>query len=173
MTSLTIIYLGLIFILFAQGYAIKERNRRAIVSAIDIKCRRIPGFKIERYDLGGKMCLMWSNNTKNFTDAKAECEAQGTRLGIFKGAAKMQILFRQKDFWKRNIWIGLDDLVTNGTFVWHDGTILPRSDYYPLYFGSYNPSGKQQRCIQLWTWDNKLDDVECYDVIYYVCEKVF
>ncbi|KAI8796454.1 C-type lectin domain family 4 member M [Biomphalaria glabrata] len=173
MSSLAIIYLGLIFILFAQGDVTKERNKRAKISVIDVRCRRSPGFEIERYDLGGKMCLMWSNNTKNFTDAKAECKAQGARLGVFKGAEKMKILFRQRDWWKRNIWIGLDDLVTEGTLVWHDGTILPRSEYYPLYFNSYNPSSSEQRCIQLWARDNKLDDMECFDVIYYVCEKVF
>ncbi|KAK7002682.1 C-type lectin domain family 4 member M, partial [Biomphalaria glabrata] len=61
---------------------------------------------------------------------------RGARLGVFKGADKMEILFRQKNIWRRNIWVGLDDTVTKGTFVWHDGTVLQKSEYYPLYFSS-------------------------------------
>nr|KAI8731436.1 C-type lectin domain family 4 member M-like; partial [Biomphalaria glabrata] len=139
MTILNIIYLGfLVFFLacVAQGDVAKERSRRVTITVMDAKCRKFQDFKIERYELDGKMCLYWSKGAKNFTDAKKDCEAQGARLGVFKGAEKMQILIRQNVIWKRNFWIGLDDLVTEGTLVWHDGTILPRSDYYPLYFNA-------------------------------------
>ncbi|XP_055878111.1 C-type lectin domain family 4 member M-like [Biomphalaria glabrata] len=166
MRSTCAVYVALMLILFAQGKT-RERLRKYRTS----RCEKNKDFQVENYN-GGSMCLFWSKTTETFFNARADCQARGARLGVFKGADKMEILFRQKDIWRRNIWIGLDDTVTKGTFVWHDGTVLQKSEYYPLYFSTENPSGATQDCIQLWIFDNKLDDFECHVPVHYVCEKV-
>ncbi|KAI8773617.1 homeobox protein Hox-A4, partial [Biomphalaria glabrata] len=45
---------------------------------------------------------------------------RGTRLGVFNTWDKMRILQRQNNL----IFIGLDDLKTEGRFRWHNGEKL-------------------------------------------------
>ncbi|KAK0044030.1 CD209 antigen [Biomphalaria pfeifferi] len=136
-------------------------------------CQKSPEFKIEK-NLAVRMCLFWSKIATTFAGAKVSCAARGARLAVFKGEAKMEILFRQRKIWYRNIWIGLDDIDQEGMFVWHDGTTLNPMDYYPLYFNRPNPNNykNMQHCVYLWTEGNKLDDSVCGIRFYYVCEKV-
>ncbi|XP_055879830.1 CD209 antigen-like isoform X2 [Biomphalaria glabrata] len=122
---------------------------------------------------GGKMCCFWSVIPKTFADAKADCEARGARLAVFKGADKMAFLISQLSIWARDIWIGLDDIQKEGTFVWHDGTILYKHEYHPLYFSNDNPDNDDnQDCVDL-SWSYwKFDDDSCSKSKNYVCEKV-
>ncbi|XP_055878109.1 uncharacterized protein LOC106078316 [Biomphalaria glabrata] len=52
---------------------IKARNKRYVVSTLDVKCRKSPGFSVERFS-NSKMCLFWATNAKSFPSAKADCQ---------------------------------------------------------------------------------------------------
>ncbi|XP_055880928.1 CD209 antigen-like [Biomphalaria glabrata] len=155
-----------------QGQIIKRSNGRLNKNLMSVACRKNPGFGQVFYE-SARMCLFWSNDTKTFADAKADCEAKGARLGVFQGADKMALLTSQLKTWSSDIWIGLDDIQNEGTFVWHDGTVLDKKDYYPLYFDKVNPDDfeNNQDCVQFWQAGGKLDDDSCSKSKNYVCEK--
>ncbi|KAK6973526.1 CD209 antigen, partial [Biomphalaria glabrata] len=178
---------ALMVILFVQGedtkwnssrhsrQVIKERNKRySTIGIWNVKCHRNEGFVIER-QADVKMCLFWglTRDFKIFSAAKADCEAKGARLGVFKGAEKMTILKRKGASAYRHIWIGLDDIKTEGTFVWHDGTILPPSEYRPLYFPENRPDNVNGAdCVHYSRDLMLLDDDPCqYTYNHFICSK--
>ncbi|KAI8796457.1 C-type lectin domain family 4 member M [Biomphalaria glabrata] len=119
------------------------------------------------------MCLFWSTTTKNFSVAKADCQGRGARLGVFNDADKMEILRRKGMAMKTNIWVGVDDIEVEGTWKWHDGSILPESSYWPVFFNDGQPNNyDDQDCGHYWSKGTKLADEKCSAVFYYVCEKI-
>ncbi|KAI8785224.1 CD209 antigen [Biomphalaria glabrata] len=172
-STVHIVLLVILFVIMVQGQVINKSNGRLNKNIISVACRKNPGFEQVFYE-SARMCLFWSSDTKTFADAKADCKARGARLGVFKGADKMALLTSQFNIWSRDIWIGLDDIQNEGTFVWHDGTVLDKKDYYPLYFDIKNPNDYEnnQDCVQLWNESSKMDDDMCYVAKHYVCEKV-
>ncbi|KAK0053420.1 CD209 antigen [Biomphalaria pfeifferi] len=178
---------ALMMILFVQGEDTKrnssrhsrqviiERNKRySTIGIWDAKCHQNEGFVIER-QADVKMCLFWgvTRDFKIFSAAKADCQAKGARLGVFKGSEKMTILKRKGASVYRHIWIGLDDINTEGTFVWHDGTILPPSEYRPLYFAENRPDDAYGAdCVHYSRDLMLLDDSPCYYTYNHVCEKL-
>ncbi|KAI8493661.1 Collectin-11 [Branchiostoma belcheri] len=69
------------------------------------------------------MCYKFPNKTdlRNYTDAKSVCQADGGRLAMPKDKATNDFLIKNMYM---EIWIGLTDEVTEGTWVWEDGTQL-------------------------------------------------
>ncbi|XP_078695571.1 collectin-11-like [Branchiostoma floridae x Branchiostoma belcheri] len=76
-------------------------------------------------------CFKWHDDVvKNYTDAESACQAAGGHLPMPKDKATNDFLVKQIS--TKNlpgIYIGLTDLVTEGTFVWEDGTPLSWSNW--------------------------------------------
>ena len=66
----------------------------------------------------------------NYTDAKAQCESDGTFLAIPKSKTENDFfagLIKDDDF-----WIGINDINQEGTFVPVDGTDLSFENWHPF-----------------------------------------
>lgn len=68
-----------------------------------------------------------------------------------------------------NTWIGGSDAVTEGTWVWTDGTPFSFTDWYV----SDPDGGTSQNCVGFWTsLQNTWIDVGCTSSLYYICESI-
>jgi hypothetical protein len=71
------------------------------------------------------------------------------------------------------MWIGGNDMATEGTFLWEDGTAFADTpgaiQWGP---GEPNDSSSQEDCVQLYKSDSEwyLNDVPCAVVHYSVCD---
>ncbi|XP_078695572.1 perlucin-like protein [Branchiostoma floridae x Branchiostoma belcheri] len=80
-------------------------------------------------------CYKSYGDKKNFTDAKSACQAAGGHLAMPKDKPTNDFLLKQAPLQSGlTIWLGLTDKVTEGTWVWEDGTPL----------GSWNNWGQGQ-----------------------------
>ncbi|KAK0057810.1 CD209 antigen-like protein D [Biomphalaria pfeifferi] len=93
-----------------------------------------------------------------------------SRLAVFNTWEKFQIVIPFVD-----AWIGLDDLETEGTFKWADGSVLDDNLKSRIFYpGEPNAVYPEEDCAcqRCWSNYNKLCDGPCYLAKNYLCEKV-
>ncbi|KAJ7377481.1 chromatin-modulating protein mrc1 [Desmophyllum pertusum] len=66
-----------------------------------------------------------------------------------------------------SIWIGLNDRLNEGQFVWSDGTPFNSSIYNNWNDGE--PDNNGDDCVEL--YNNRWNDVPCSSTYYYICER--
>ncbi|XP_035697815.1 uncharacterized protein LOC118430888, partial [Branchiostoma floridae] len=122
----------------------------------------------------GRQCFRFALYEKNYTAARADCEADGGHLAIPSNPATNRYLVDHitvKYPSGLHVWFGLTDLAEEGTWVWADGTQLGSgwSNWAPEQPDNAAPGG--ENCGH-WTADNEYmwNDYECSKVTYYVCE---
>ncbi|XP_055884263.1 hemolymph lipopolysaccharide-binding protein-like [Biomphalaria glabrata] len=122
-------------------------------------------FRLQWLEHTPTMCLMWSNWPSTYIKAKEYCKRRGTRLGVFNTWDKMRILQRRNGL----IYIGLDDLKTEGRFIWHNGEQL-KSPNINVFFHKNEPSNSKgiEDCVVL--KGSYLSDVPCTMIFLFVCE---
>ncbi|XP_002735503.1 uncharacterized protein LOC100369035 [Saccoglossus kowalevskii] len=115
----------------------------------------------------------------NWETAKANCEANNGRLAKLNTKAIWNLVRRFiMDNGYSNVlkgfWFGLDDIITEGQFVWSDGTPLLPGDF--TKWARNQPSSKPlkaavQDCVQMWDRRGlKWDDDKCVKEKGYICE---
>nr|KAI8730754.1 C-type lectin domain family 4 member E-like [Biomphalaria glabrata] len=133
------------------------------------KCENTPGFQV--YTSGNISACLWMSSTQNnYTEAAAHCVAMGATLMSLKYAEKMDIL---KKYCNTSAYIGLDDLGTEGTFVWRDDQTVLESELLHQIFisGEPNDSNNNEDCVEYRNINLALNDIICSEVRDYVCEK--
>ncbi|XP_078598285.1 neuropilin-2-like [Branchiostoma floridae x Branchiostoma japonicum] len=117
----------------------------------------------------------WSGSFRtprlNYMAAKQACQDEGGTLAMIKDEATQTFLRAHlrstSGHRQRSYWIGLDDLNTEGTFLWNDGT--PLGDYDKFRSDAPNES---RDCVTLWRtrrsarWDIK----DCNTRRPYICQ---
>ncbi|XP_078697888.1 galactose-specific lectin nattectin-like isoform X4 [Branchiostoma floridae x Branchiostoma belcheri] len=129
-------------------------------------------------------CYSFSDDRKNYTDARSACHAAGGHLAMPKDQATNDFLV--KEFWSwyvhrglmhgpvywTSIWFGLTDEVREGIWVWEDGTTLGTTGWSDWYTGRPVAHVTYRDCA---TWSFKYfakwADVRCLEEFFYVCEK--
>jgi hypothetical protein len=72
-------------------------------------------------------CLMFFGATQNYVDAKATCVAASAHLAFVTSAALDAVAVQLAG--ANDTFIGLSDQITEGTFVWDDGSPLVYSNW--------------------------------------------
>jgi hypothetical protein len=78
--------------------------------------------------MSGTQCLVVFDTPRTFADAMAQCAAFGSQLLVIRNAqddAVARMLAGTAD-----LFMGLSDTATEGTFVWVDGSALVYSNWY-------------------------------------------
>jgi hypothetical protein len=105
--------------------------------------------------------------------ARSDCLRRGYDLTIIGSSAENDLV-RTLGAGHDDVWIGLEDRVTDMTFVWVDGTVAYVSGTSVL-FTFFRPGeplgGLDNDCVELDTGDNGYwNDVGCIGLKGYVCE---
>ena len=100
----------------------------------------------------------------DYEDAKAQCESDGTFLAVPRSQT-------QNDFfadlltlnWDENLWIGINDIEEEGSFVAVDG-----SDVSWTNWGTYHPDGAGDG-VYIDNWNGRWFDSDVSDTRVFVC----
>jgi hypothetical protein len=100
-----------------------------------------------------------------WAQARDACVADEARLVVIEDLTESTYVHSLLD--NLEIWIGLSDLVTEGTFVWVDGS--------PLTFENWRPDGNpnggtNQNCVEIDESGPTWNDEVCEQAHAYVCE---
>lgn len=93
-------------------------------------------------------------------EAKWDCESNGGSLVFIKSAETQQYITHQLEHTYKqhqSVWIGLDDIVTESTFKWEDGTPLTYSHWAPgngpTASGPHHAQHETRDCVAMDTRD--------------------
>ncbi|XP_055869541.1 collectin-11-like [Biomphalaria glabrata] len=94
----------------------------------------------------------------------------GSTLMSVKYLEKLDIL---KTYVTSSVYVGLDDTVKEGTFIWHDdGTVLNRELMLQIFnSGEPNNSNGKEDCVNYDIGSKLFNDIDCSELRNYVCEK--
>ncbi|XP_045890990.1 CD209 antigen-like protein C [Micropterus dolomieu] len=108
-----------------------------------------------------------SSQRKTWQESRNDCLQKGADLMIINNIEE-QTFIRQ---FKKDMWIGLTDSETEGTWKWVDGTPMTTR-----YWGSGEPNGGSgENCVEIKYYDkeNSWNDGPCSISHFWVCEKKF
>ena len=116
---------------------------------------------------GYQFCL----TGKTWQAAEAACVADGYHLVTIEDQAEQDFVFQSANGFSNNkFWIGLNDLATEGTFVWSGGAPVGYTNWQA---GEPNNAGGGEDCAQINrfypvdTWN----DEPCNQALAYICRS--
>jgi hypothetical protein len=105
---------------------------------------------------------------QTWTYANTECKKYGGELVSFTDNSERSWVYN--NFGYGEWWIGLNDITSEGTWKWTDGT--PYS--YTYWYSSRPDGGTGENCVVFfrnnWVGGGYWDDRPCTDARYYMCE---
>jgi len=115
------------------------------------------------------VCIGNDNHEKaTFDDALNACRSKGGTLAQPRTQAEQDVIASL--YPNTNVWIGLDDMENEGTFVWSDGTpFCDCGGYNNWNEGEPNDLGGNEDCTHLLP-NGRWNDLNCNKKIQYVCE---
>ncbi|CAB3985203.1 macrophage mannose receptor 1-like, partial [Paramuricea clavata] len=120
------------------------------------------------------MCYIVGNNTSydylTWQDAEKKCQNLGNNghlVSIHSQDEEKFVKFLIKSHYSSSFWIGLNDLDTEATYKWTDG-----SNYYYANWNNREPNDymRQENCIHLLRYNGKWNDQHCQYKYPYVCK---
>ncbi|XP_078700024.1 uncharacterized protein LOC144926863 [Branchiostoma floridae x Branchiostoma belcheri] len=118
---------------------------------------------------GSSFFKIVTDKIKTYSEARSACAEEGATLGTVKDKETHDFIISLKNTLEENarIWIGLNDIYREGSFVWEDGSPIGGFNKW----GSAQPNDKNnQDCVQV-TAQNLWGDADCDDGKGYLCEK--
>ncbi|KAJ7991906.1 hypothetical protein DPEC_G00288720 [Dallia pectoralis] len=127
-----------------------------------------------------RACYYFSTNVMNWTQSRDQCVSMGGHLVIINSQQEQEFLYLSTK--NKTHWIGLNDLETEGRWLWVDKTPLKKTDAQfwlvrtngelsePDNWTVQDPSGED--CVVLGeNYSNVWFDSSCKFVKRFVCEK--
>ncbi|XP_019625813.1 PREDICTED: LOW QUALITY PROTEIN: sushi, von Willebrand factor type A, EGF and pentraxin domain-containing protein 1-like [Branchiostoma belcheri] len=115
-------------------------------------------------------CYLVSNTTATYRAAGETCRQHGGLLAMVKDKDTQD--FIMENYSGKDMWIGLDDRLTEGEFLWADGSSLDSFTYWT--YGEPNDGGariRSQDCVHLWlAAQQRWDDTSCKSKRFYLCQ---
>jgi hypothetical protein len=104
-------------------------------------------------------CFVLVTSPLTYLEAKAACEAMSAHLAYLKTAALDA--FAQTFVGARNVFVGGSDRVTEGTFLWEDGTPFSYTNWGAGEPNNGGPTYEEDCVIIAGTRDSLWDDRPC------------
>ncbi|XP_072022953.1 C-type lectin BfL-2-like [Amphiura filiformis] len=139
-------------------------------------CNCVPGYtglrcetrvcQPEWHEWQGK-CYKYVTIPKSWSDAEMFCSSHyGANLVSIHSSVEGSFV-RELSTDPKDVWIGLSDTVTEGTFVWSDGS---EKDYTNWMGGEPNAYGNED-CVHFWSVSDRWNDQACSYEKKFVCKK--
>jgi len=124
----------------------------------------------------GDFCYQIEDVGKNYDDASDDCLQKGGFLVTIKSQDEQNFIkeLLNTDVHKWTLfWIGLDDKVSEGTFMYSDGSILTSSSFSAWGVGDPNDALGNRDCVNLdYASQNRVwKDVPCQTLNAYICQS--
>jgi len=108
---------------------------------------------------------------RTFWDAEADCQKRGGHLASIHSEDQQKAIaygsFASSNGVWSNWWIGLNDVDSEGSFAWTDGTPL---DYSNWFGAEPNNAGGVEHCVHIHGHEAGLwNDIPCENVRPYIC----
>lgn len=122
-----------------------------------------------QYLENGGSCYRIAAETINWESAETKCIADGGHLASVSSQAENDYVFGLRGA-NTEFWIGLNDKMTEGTYVWTDGTAF---SFHNWKDGQPKWSSRgREDCVRLKETDGgKWNDKQCAGLKPYVCER--
>ncbi|GFO03632.1 C-type lectin-related protein 4 [Plakobranchus ocellatus] len=129
------------------------------------------GFEAVKFGNEGHFtCLLELTSLSTYQKASTECKALGGYLASVRTAEKLEVA---RAFAKgSSVWVGLDDLVAEGVYIWQENDARLTATELDAVFGQYPPDNGAggQHCGRYSAATNTLDDYFCTEVQKALCE---
>ncbi|XP_070539238.1 alpha-N-acetylgalactosamine-specific lectin-like [Ptychodera flava] len=103
-----------------------------------------------------------------YQEAKQVCEGLRSTLAVVNDAEE-NLFLKRYTLNQFHFWIGLDDIDSEGNYVWADGSSLTYSNWNSAQPDNY---GNNEDCVHLISnADGKWNDLPCSNRISFICER--
>ncbi|XP_070550924.1 uncharacterized protein [Ptychodera flava] len=118
----------------------------------------------------GDSCYFFSSATETFDNAQDDCKSMNSDLLIIDDDNEWTYVYTyiRYRYYTRNYWVGLTDVLQEGTWVWENGVGEATGTSYWIA-GAPDNSGGSEHCARLDQYYG-YEDVGCTTQIYYICE---
>ncbi|KAK6979122.1 CD209 antigen-like protein B [Biomphalaria glabrata] len=133
-------------------------------------CNAYPYFK-QRTAGYNTLTVGWFSNPLNYSQAGRSCACLNARLFVANETNRL-LIYQAESFGVTSAWLGLDDIISENTFIWADGQ--PLSSYMtPQIFNLLIPDigTSNKDCVARNSFDNFFSETDCSEKLAYICEK--
>uniref|UniRef100_A0A674N1R7 C-type lectin domain-containing protein n=1 Tax=Takifugu rubripes TaxID=31033 RepID=A0A674N1R7_TAKRU len=126
------------------------------------------------WTLFNNFCYFFSCELKSWEASRVRFLASVQRILMVFCYLKQKFLSKNV---KKDTWIGLNDVETEGTWKWADDNPLTKGYWHETQpdNGNNNPAWGEEDCAQLYiadtTWEANWNDISCNKSLQWVCEK--
>ncbi|XP_056880584.1 CD209 antigen-like protein C isoform X1 [Takifugu flavidus] len=126
------------------------------------------------WTLFNNFCYFFSCELKSWEASRQNCRQVGADLVVVDTSEEQKFLSKNV---KKDTWIGLNDVETEGTWKWTDGNPLTKGYWYEKQpdNGNNDPKWGEEDCAHLYiadtTWEANWNDISCNKPLQWVCEK--
>ncbi|CAM9827317.1 unnamed protein product, partial [Heterosigma akashiwo] len=106
-------------------------------------------------------------DTLSWDDAETECQGFGGNLVSITSEAINEEVLALVGGADNDVWIGLNDQSTEGTYVWVNGT---EADYTNWGYGEPNDYGGGEDCVEMKS-NGEWNDQSCSTEFAFVCQQ--
>ena len=136
----------------------------------------------DNVQVGTKCWKVVETPTETWLDAADKCSAEGAVLGSVTSASELTTVSIRVVSWPDKLhhsqvsgmlssegaWIGLQDILQEGTFSWRDGSELTYTNWKT---NNPNNANSEQHCVWMRGDDYTWDDITCRRKEPYLCQK--
>ncbi|XP_042223021.1 macrophage mannose receptor 1-like [Homarus americanus] len=117
----------------------------------------------EGWEQSNDHCYFFSTDEQTWSSAASVCSANDAKLASIVTWAEQDFIF---DHQRSESWVGLNDRLNEGTYVWSDGSKLTITNW-----NNGEPSGTGENCVQIKADTGKWNDNSCDQKLTFSCKK--
>ena len=122
--------------------------------------------------LDTRSCYKRGSGEVDYEAAKTACEADSGNIASVSSELENNLVASvlTADGNNNNGWLGATDTVTEGSWLWDDGTVWDYNNWWASATGG-TAGGTIQNCLQIRWVDSYWDDIKCTAEKWFVCKK--
>ncbi|XP_019746314.1 galactose-specific lectin nattectin-like [Hippocampus comes] len=136
-----------------------------------VSCQTLKGYCPKGWTRLNNRCFIYQHDPRSFPDAERVCNILGGNLASINSALENQVvieIIRAAAGTFKDTWIGYQDSILEGDFIWTDGSSAGFDDFET---GQPNEGVPPEDCVDIEASTEQWHDDNCADLSPYVCAK--